>query len=990
MSADSPWPPFNFRELPLSTDARAQLAGIYQSVCATSIVSKSRLGLLAKFIGKHVFDRHHGTYIPLSDTVQLRGKLPTYSEQWFADDDGIPPLPLSTPYFGNSLLIPDGYGAIGFRVEDAPSPSSRAANVGFVVATLEVDCTCIEELEQCLSWTRGEEPPISKVHAALCRFKDYRGYTAVFTGNKSIHFHFAFSTTHLLNAPHTLRSDERRKGSDQTSALLHNVHDIVFDRVCDLFVAKLTPPQSPDNKMRSLTQWKRTPWAIREINEDDKVILGLPVGTKIPQIVLREQLLLRASKGSEEYCIPSGFSLAHPVTRTKREPSDKSPIISNSQALSGMAQEYCRQEWGDWPKLSRIYKDGGEWVLNFHNHERDRKPSTYVRGEFRMLSLVGKHPHDDHKFFLPDGMSAQEFGDHLAIRAGLIKRPSPPSRTDKSESRPTGPTKQLIKTPCSLLEKLKRESAIPFFERIAGKAKFSFSRPFVTDNLNDIKIEIRGRLANAISLVDPMRPRVSIIKSGEGIGKTTVLKRILATEGSDDDEFRGIRDQHSAFAFRSHDQAAAKAEEFRQSGDTTVQIRSFREQYKIACESENVSPLNLDEEGPSSMYQAIKKKQPKIYARLEEARNALWKHKYEFRCPTTLLTMTHAMAMHCHQSVATRIWHHPDFDPKLSFSDQMHLRSGLRLNNIVFDDFETDDVINVLPEVIYEIIASQQRKYSNWRNQPHHERLKIYKELKKDGVRIEGNFGEFDALMRMDLENLRPIEVDYDAIPFGCDNGDAGIYKTYHGKRYYVGEKEWLFSSPSDLIFLTTEGLTSEAVHRIFSTRKRHQLFLDLEKIDAIYPIKIPVRFEQQAKADRKVGPQISALAERLLGQSDESILIADGIKFDSDRVMSFQKMKGRNGLEDKDISIISTFLAPPKYAELNVIGQFLGLPNVIELFYQDQINQAVGRNRGFRQSNNRETMTEVICTRRLWKAVLSKLQNQGGRVQLYEDDGGI
>jgi hypothetical protein len=166
-------------------------------------------------------------------------------------------------------------------------------------------------------------------------------------------------------------------------------------------------------------------------------------------------------------------------------------------------------------------------------------------------------------------------------------------------------------------------------------------------------------------------------------------------------------------------------------------------------------------------------------------------------------------------------------------------------------------------------------------------------------------------------------------------------------------------------------------------------MFLDLERIDAIYPIKIPVRFEQQARADRKIDPQISALAERLLSRSDESILIADGIKLESDRVMTFQKMKGRNGLEDKDVSIISTFLAPPKYAELNVIGQFLELPDVIDLFYQDQINQAVGRNRGFRQSDKRDTKTEVICTMRLWKAVLSKLQ-EGGRIQLYEDYGDI
>ena len=62
------------------------------------------------------------------------------------------------------------------------------------------------ELEECLAWTRGGDGEFSRSRFAaldreLVRFKEYRGYTIVFTGNRSLHFHLIFSTKHLENAP---------------------------------------------------------------------------------------------------------------------------------------------------------------------------------------------------------------------------------------------------------------------------------------------------------------------------------------------------------------------------------------------------------------------------------------------------------------------------------------------------------------------------------------------------------------------------------------------------------------------------------------------------------------------------------------------------------------------------------------------------------------------------------------------------------------------
>jgi hypothetical protein len=77
------------------------------------------------------------------------------------------------------------------------------------------------------------------------------------------------------------------------------------------------------------------------------------------------------------------------------------------------------------------------------------------------------------------------------------------------------------------------------------------------------------------------------------------------------------------------------------------------------------------------------------------------------------------------------------------------------------------------------------------------------------------------------------------------------------------------------------------------------------------------------------------------------------------------------------------TSLAPDLYAQLNVMGQWLGIPDIIELHYQGLINQAVGRNTGFRQKDG--TKTVVVCSHRLWNQAISKLNLKQPRVLLYE-----
>jgi hypothetical protein len=148
-------------------------------------------------------------------------------------------------------------------------------------------------MEECLGWTRcgngkGDfRSPFAAVDRQLGRFEEYRGYTIVFTGRRSLHFHLIFSTKHLDKAPWNCSAEERLAHSH--SNLVHEAHQTYWDATAEIFQRILQPSLQPDDKLRRLTQWKRSPWALRLLDEGAEV-LGLPNGTVIPQLVIQENI----------------------------------------------------------------------------------------------------------------------------------------------------------------------------------------------------------------------------------------------------------------------------------------------------------------------------------------------------------------------------------------------------------------------------------------------------------------------------------------------------------------------------------------------------------------------------------------------------------------------------------------------------------------------------------------------------------------------------
>jgi len=183
-----------------------------------------------------------------------------------------------------------------------------------------------------------------------------------------------------------------------------------------------------------------------------------------------------------------------------------------------------------------------------------------------------------------------------------------------------------------------------------------------------------------------MLPFPTVIKSGEGIGKTRILAGILAAEAFDhalEELGRNYnRQEFYTFAFRSRQQAEAKAKEFRANGRSAVAISPFWEHLRIVCEEMQVPPITKDTFDPLSLPSIlveIERRDKRVYDLMEERRRNLWVEA-RFDDGVTLLTMTHKAGQAWTLSQITRAWHHPEFRPEADVGECERLAKEFYLN----------------------------------------------------------------------------------------------------------------------------------------------------------------------------------------------------------------------------------------------------------------------------------------------------------------------
>ncbi|MGM4902758.1 hypothetical protein AB8B21_27880 [Tardiphaga sp. 866_E4_N2_1] len=959
---------FDFKSIRLSKLARNQLEACQRT--ASRATGGSRATVTNEKLIALQLDAQRGYYLPLADSILVAKKLTDNINSRVPAV--IPANGADIQFFTNALVLPTP----NTPLEDVLDARHRLTNPGHQVITLEFDPQNLDQFEEMLSWIR-RGGPFGRFDKLLRRSSEYRGYSVVYSGGRSLHIHLLFDTKHIRAAPYDALWHERLEKTLEHSAVMEAVHHRLWDHCAVLFESAVRPSFPVDRALRSPTQWRRFGFGWRKHEEVSKV-LGIPAGSVVPQLVLREDILSRAPRGSTGWLVAPEFSVS---AIPRRAPKSKLSSASLSTSIEGQLLEElceaCREEFGEFPRPEKIANVGGEWSIYFKNGDADRNPSSVVRGANRRILLQGVQSFGV-DFYLPGGLSAQETVEDLLLRHRLA---SGSDRPFSDGSPPVPPTRWKGKLPAE-------NGLLP--DEMAAQIQRQMRRTSNGSELVCQKINVRRSLRHGVQLARHFIPSRdvsrrygdSLLISVEGAGKTTGHFDILANEALD--EAMDRKDDVQAFpvfAFRSIAQAEEKrAEYLRRAGGHgrgAFVLRSFWNHYEDACRTVRAQPIqkhHFADGSPHGVMAQILTDQPDVFSELERVRKSMWSEA-QFNGGSTVIMTTHSMLQSWPNSHLTRVWHHADFDPLNRNQDCEGLRSQFKFLRIVHDELEIDEIVDVLPEKLFDHLRDVHAQYPNWRNLPRRERYQIFQNREKFD-RCPSTFDEYNAAMYIDLDKLEEVKVDFDKIPFGVEHTAGAIYKKAHGDRYYLGVRSWLFKDQAQISFLTTERLVGTVLQAVYEKSDRYLFRQDLDDVPGMYPIKVPLMLDSGASAR-----EIEGLAKRLVRENTNAVVIANRVG-GIERCYSFQAAKGANDMQSNDIVVILTMLNPAEYAKLNVLGQWLGLDDVILQHYTALINQAVGRNTGFRQQEG--TSVTVIASPRMWSGVLKKLGPQHGcRVDL-------
>jgi hypothetical protein len=919
---------------------------------------------LAKLLLNHRIRAENGTYCPVSDTVKLPRKLP---HDLLKKPFDLPKAELRT-YFTNPMVLPADYESSSFNPYEAAKPRFRATNAGFVAVTIEHDCESVFDLDEVIGWTNKDDF-LAAVDLRLKSYRDYRGYCAVYSGNKSVHFHFVFDTVHLTMVDHNASWAERLSSGGLSSAFMSKVHEIYWDLVAGFFREK-KPDLKIDVSLRDYTHWRRMPWGTRVFDGDKKHLLGIPLGTRVQQIVLSERLnMVRAPKGSVKFAIPPDYKLAPSFHRTPKAmrtsglPDDLEPKL-----LAAVVDE-CRAHWRvEYPRPTVIRREGVEWVFHFENGPNDKTPSSIVRGDHTRLLIQGRSELEDREFIMPGELSANETAEYWLRKFGIVTETSFEPRVANDYS---FAGMRIGSPPC--------RSA---FDVIAGNLIRSFPIDISTETSAELKQQYRTKLRKILFATVPIHDTLAV--SGEGIGKTTGLFQMIAWEALDRAANSVSKMQRfSCFAFRTGEQAEAKAEEFARlvPGFRSVVLQSFWKYYEQSCAEFNCDPIIKDDFESHEIdvvLEHIMSEQRQVYDALEERRQAIWSmlenNQKKFSAGTTVLFVTHAFAKTFSGSRLTRTWLNPQFNPIDLDQSRETIRAQWTIVRTIFDDPEQGDFYILLSDRAFQHLQAVSSENENWRNLSREVRRQEFRKhasLFPDGTSLE----TYESFRRLTLSSFVRVGVDFDFAQFGRDNKEDGIYRKLHGNRFYIGPQDWF--RPYEWTFLTTERLVANTIQTAYRRIGKNLLYLILDDLPGIYPLHLPVVFDPRASSR-----DAAALANEIIAQNSKATVIGNGIRAVPKNAMTFQRAKGDNSLTEQDIYVILTFVSPEQFVELNVLGQWINEPEVIALHYAGLINQSVGRNTGFRQKEG--TQTAVVISQGLFRMLAPGWEKVNHRVRLH------
>ncbi|WP_306003078.1 hypothetical protein [Brevundimonas sp. C43] len=816
-------------------------------------------------------------------------------------------------------------------------PMLRTALGPHYIFTVEFDSD-LTFFRQQLGWLRTPnnplDSPIGQFVAHLrATYADFVGLNVTYSGNKSLHYHFAFST-HIV----AQRAPERpslRYG-------LQKAWDALAQEFQGFAALALPASESPDRTLRQPEWYRRLPLGTRLI--DKAHAFDVPKGEPVPQLVLWEHVRSQSGRGAKGSIFnPADFTRTDiPATarKGKAAPLDFLPGTPEADHCADRLREF----YPDYPSFAGFVVERGELRAQFYNGPGDKRPSSYMAEGFASIMIQGS-------FLGPKPPRLPKcLGDMLAIWSDEYRErhlaPGGRQRTD--------------------LEQRFAEAA--------------------TDR--DAAIAAMGTVLDSLVMDD--RP-CHFLSAPEGISKSRTL---IANTPSYLKRFENAGEHGlMMFAFSTYKLAQEKADEFNAAHPfprfgkrfKAVVLKSWSRNYSEACEALGVAEITLAralELGSPSILQAVRVHQPEVMERVASMFRGL---RWSYAGAVPILFTVHDVAHEWVKDSASRLMLSPAFwdktlDPK---AQRQRARDETALAVLIHDEVSKDNLVRIdtaeacaWVEDLSAMPHPEGGRKKLWpKGAPLTRLLEGYTLFAKLNPAPEGlTFEEAVAIRDVPANGWDRVTAkdsgEYGAYVAANNTDWRDIYGDAAGRDWRVHVKAWPTTSAAKVLILTTEAVPTAIIRKIGKPWTVTEL-----DTPQIAPDVTDVRPSRDV-ISRNLHTLVREARAEHLNETGRPLWGIGNKMSDLVQTQTHHTAKGSNGYIGRDIVQTMALLPPEEYARLEALNAWCGRDELIRLYHLDQFNQTAGRNLGFRAPRSGPKPAHIVLiNRRLFEALTPLLK---------------
>ena len=768
-------------------------------------------------------------------------------------------------------------------------------------------------------------------------YHDFRGITACYSGNKSVHTHIVFDTRGIWGTKGVPRSEVRQAYIELWSQLGEVVHGY------------LDPGKELDKALRLPELYRKLPGGHIDIIKEH--IFGIPLDSTVHQSPVYERYQTRAGKTARIRLTDPDFMRKHLKVQevgkmSRRTSIGKMDKAEHAYVLKRLQKQMKLRSRGGWPRIDRLTQES-IWVCYCFANENDGNANLMWYEDARHLSyLGGKQPERMIRF-------NNTLGRYIEMYRAQWKR--------------------IQDGPVEDVEPVKYDPQVS-----------------VSDARNELT-----RLVRKALLVD--KNPVGLWQTPEGAGKTTIMmsllpevvsqlivqefedrwtnqksKRWMTTDFAKRLDLKHRTDINAMVATNDYKMAHEKCEQFNLlmeahgEGLRGIVVPSFSQEYKTVAGDDVITRYDAAIMGYESHLACIRDEQPEVWEELRNRHTALYKtvHGYGvvwFSAHETLQRWNS-------EGITSIYWHKKFFDTE--GYDWWKLKKSTRLHFAIHDEINTEDLLYTDKAGMVEWFFGLKKECKTWKSS---KMLlnEMYKQYLKhcDSYPVpEGMSFEYalelreKAYAKKNLIRIKENEV-YEKTTTNSSDSYTPIYSRKHGNTWYAHKREWYVGLADRVVILTTEELPVAMLSAWNDGLSDDRL--DKALVVHLFMPNLPMDVVDTYIMKGCTTDSAGGIVERMREEFGEGTRVITNRNVDIDNSVNHQRAKGSNQHAGRDLFQIQFYKSPDEYEVLQLINCAYDIDCAIRLSHVDSINQTAGRNLGFRGTGK---LHGLVLGYRLWE----------------------